>query len=109
MIRDIDGCLSPESHSSIDGQRLSQIAEYNILALRNNGRPLVTLCSGRPIGFVEAMCRLIHNTRIPCIGENGVCMWMPDDNSFEIRQRTDFVSECEEIDGVLDILQQLSE
>ena len=84
LICDIDGCLSPESHAPIDGQSLSQVAEHNVLALQNNDRPLVTLCSGRPIGFVEAMCRLIRNTRIPCIGENGVWMWMPDDNSFEI-------------------------
>jgi len=29
------------------------------------------------------LCRLIHNTLIPCIGENGVWIWRPADNSFE--------------------------
>jgi hydroxymethylpyrimidine pyrophosphatase-like HAD family hydrolase len=84
VICDIDGCISPESHAPIDGLRLTRLAEHNELALRQNDRPLVTLCSGRPIGFVEAMCRLIHNSRVPCIGENGVWMWLPDENSFEI-------------------------
>ena len=84
VICDIDGCVSPESHAPIDGHKLTRLAEHNQLALQQNDRPLVTLCSGRPIGFVEAMCRLIHNTRVPCIGENGVWMWLPDDNSFEI-------------------------
>ena len=46
-------------------------------------RPIVTLCSGRPIGFVECLCRLVHNTMVPCIGENGVWLWRPMDNSFE--------------------------
>ncbi len=84
VICDIDGCISPESHAPIDGHKLTRLAEYNRLSLQQHDRPLVTLCSGRPIGFVEAMCRLIHNTQVPCIGENGVWMWLPDDNSFEI-------------------------
>jgi hydroxymethylpyrimidine pyrophosphatase-like HAD family hydrolase len=84
VICDIDGCLSPESHAPMNGPALAGIAEHNRLAIAQQDRPLVTLCSGRPIGFVEAMCRLIHNTQIPCIGENGVWLWRPDDNSFEI-------------------------
>lgn len=82
VICDIDGCLSPESHTSINGPALSAIAEHNRQAIQNGDRPIVTLCSGRPIGFVECLCRLIHNTRIPCIGENGVWIWRPADNSF---------------------------
>lgn len=84
LICDIDGCLSPESHAAINVAALSQVAEHNRQALQNRDRPLVTLCSGRPIGFVEAMCRFIHNTLIPCIGENGVWLWRPEDNSFEM-------------------------
>lgn len=84
VICDIDGCLSPESHAPINGLALAKIAEHNRLALQKTDRPPVTLCSGRPIGFVEAMCRVIHNTLIPCIGENGVWMWFPDINAFEI-------------------------
>ena len=84
VICDIDGCLSPESHAPINVAALSQVAEHNLQALQNRDRPIVTLCSGRPIGFVEAMCRFIHNTLVPCIGENGVWLWRPNDNSFEM-------------------------
>ncbi len=83
VICDIDGCLSPESHAPINIAGLSKLAEHNVLAMKDRDRPVVTLCSGRPIGFVECLCRLIHNTLIPCIGENGVWLWRPEDNSFE--------------------------
>lgn len=84
VICDIDGCLSPESHAPINETALSGIAEHNRQAVRNNDRPMVTLCSGRPISFVEAMSRFIHNTLIPCIGENGVWLYYPDVNAFEM-------------------------
>lgn len=83
VICDIDGCLSPESHAAINGPALSIIAEHNRKAIQDRDRPIVTLCSGRPIGFVECMTRLIHNTVVPCIGENGVWIWRPADNTFE--------------------------
>lgn len=82
VICDIDGCLSPESHAPINGEALTRIAAHNQQAIQNRDRPVVTLCSGRPIGFVECLTRLIHNTLIPTIGENGVWMWRPADNSF---------------------------
>ena len=84
VICDIDGCLSPESHAPINESALAKISEHNRLAAQNKDRPMVTLCSGRPISFVEAMCRFIHNTLIPCIGENGVWLYFPDVNAFEM-------------------------
>lgn len=83
VICDIDGCLSPESHAPINVSGLAKLAEHNRLAIQKSDRPVVTLCSGRPIGFAECLCRLIHNTLIPCIGENGVWLWRPTDNSYE--------------------------
>ncbi|MGB4707399.1 MAG: hypothetical protein WBH50_23865 [Fuerstiella sp.] len=83
VICDIDGCLSPESHAPINGPALSVIAHHNRQAIKDRDRPVVPLCSGRSIGFVECLCRLIHNTLIPCIGENGVWIWRPASNSFE--------------------------
>lgn len=83
VICDIDGCMSPESHALINLPGLSQVAEHNRKAIAQKDRPLVTLCSGRPIGFVECMCRLLQNSLVPCIGENGVWLWNPSDNVFE--------------------------
>lgn len=83
VICDIDGCLSPESHAVLDIDRLLRLADHNRRAVRLKDRPLVTLCSGRPIGFVECLCRLLQNTEVPAIGENGVWLWSPVDNVFE--------------------------
>lgn len=87
VICDIDGCLSPESHAPINGPALSAIAEHNRQAIQQRDRPIVTLCSGRPIGFVECLTRLLHNSIIPTIGENGVWIWRPFDNTFECDPR----------------------
>lgn len=84
VICDIDGCLSPEDCQPLDVDNLARIAAHNRLAIERHDRPLVTMCSGRPIGFVEAMCRLLQNSRLPCIGENGVWLFDPQANWFEL-------------------------
>ncbi|MEQ8785048.1 MAG: HAD hydrolase family protein [Pirellulaceae bacterium] len=84
VICDIDGCLSPEDTSPMDVPNLERIAEHNRLAVGRRDRPLVTLCSGRPIAFVEAMTRLIQNDVLPAIGENGVWLFDPAANWFEM-------------------------
>ncbi len=83
VICDIDGCMSPESHALLNVAGITEVAEHNQQAVAQKDRPIVTLCSGRPIGFVECMCRLIQNSLVPCIGENGVWLWNPSDNVFE--------------------------
>src|SRR5690606_4683927 len=79
IIADIDGCLTPEGPEPFDVARLAQIAAHNERAFSGDAGtpPPITLCSGRPQPFAEAMCRLIHNTRIPCVCENGVWVYHP--------------------------------
>lgn len=84
VICDIDGCLSPESSAPIHIEKLVEVARFNELAKSQQDRPLVTVCSGRPAPFCEAMCRLLQNDQLPCIGENGVWMFNPVDNSYEM-------------------------
>jgi len=81
VICDVDGCLSPESSESFDLEGLNLIANHNRLAIHQRDRPIVTLCTGRPISFAEAMCRLIQNSVVPCVGENGVWLWDPHANT----------------------------
>ncbi len=83
VICDIDGCLAPETSEAMDADALARLAHWNRNAIREGDRPIVTLCSGRPEPFVEAMCRLIANTRLPAIAENGVWLYMPDANRYE--------------------------
>lgn len=84
VICDIDGCLSPETSEPIDAAALLRIAEHNRLAHERCDRPIVTLCSGRPEPFVEAICRFIANRALPCIAENGVWMYHPSDNRYDM-------------------------
>jgi hydroxymethylpyrimidine pyrophosphatase-like HAD family hydrolase len=84
VICDIDGCLSSEGQEAFDLESLTRIAEHNRLASDRRDRPLVTVCSGRPQPFAEAMCRLVANTSAPCIAENGVWMYHPGTNEYTI-------------------------
>lgn len=82
MICDIDGCLVPESSDTFDLGALRRIADHNRAAIREGELPVLTLCSGRPQPFAEAMCRLIGNTLLPCIAENGVWLYYPSTNEY---------------------------
>ncbi len=83
VICDIDGCLAPEKTDPMDAPRLVQVAEYNRLAYELGDRPVVTVCTGRPQPFAEAICRLIGNHTLPAICEMGVWLWWPDGNRYD--------------------------
>lgn len=83
VLCDIDGCLAPEEHSPMDVASLALIADHNRRAADAGDVPLVTLCSGRPGPFGEAMSRLIANTTLPIICENGVWLYDPAANTWE--------------------------
>jgi hydroxymethylpyrimidine pyrophosphatase-like HAD family hydrolase len=83
VICDIDGCLAPESSHPMDAAALAEIADWNRSAQEDGNRPVVTLCSGRPQPFAEAMCRLIGNRTLPIVAENGVWLYWPDRNVYE--------------------------
>jgi hydroxymethylpyrimidine pyrophosphatase-like HAD family hydrolase len=87
VICDIDGCLAPESSAPMDIDRLRQVAEHNRAALRDQDRPLLTLCSGRPLPFVEALCRTLQNSVAPCVAENGVWLYHPQNNFYDMDPR----------------------
>ena len=83
VICDIDGCLAPESSAPFDIASLARVAGHNRMAQERRDRPVVTVCSGRPEPFAEAMCRLIQNSSLPAIAENGVWMYFPDANRYD--------------------------
>lgn len=66
----------------MDVERLVQVAEHNRAVLKSGTGPLLTLCSGRPLAFVEALCRFLQNDRLPCLGENGVWLYDPAENLY---------------------------
>lgn len=77
IVSDIDGCLCDEHGGPFDLARLGLIREYNERAIATRGGPVLTVCSGRPVGFAEAMTRLVGNTLLPAIGEMGVYLHDP--------------------------------
>jgi hydroxymethylpyrimidine pyrophosphatase-like HAD family hydrolase len=83
IISDIDGCLGPESDEPLPVEGLARIARHNRLAIARRDRPILTVCSGRPLPFVEAVCRVIANDRLPAVCENGVWLYDPHRRSFE--------------------------
>jgi hydroxymethylpyrimidine pyrophosphatase-like HAD family hydrolase len=70
----------------MDVDRVARIAAFNRAHVEGwtpaAGRPIVTLCSGRPQPYSEAMCRLIHNTLVPVVAEMGVWLYDPRSNAF---------------------------
>lgn len=87
VICDIDGCLISEAQRPMDIPALTKIAEYNRLAVDRGDRPMVTVCSGRPQPFAEAICRLINNMLMPCVCEMGVWVYHPGTNAYVIDPR----------------------
>jgi hypothetical protein len=79
---DIDGCLGPETHEPLDARALARLAEHNRRAESAGDVPVVTLCSGRPEPFAEALCRFIANTTVPIVAENGVWVYDPRDQRY---------------------------
>lgn len=67
----------------MDAEALARLAAHNRRAGEHADVPMVTLCTGRPAPFAEAMSRLIGNTRLPVICENGVWMYDPVANTWE--------------------------
>ena len=84
VVSDNDGCLVAETTAPFDLESLAKIAEHNRLAESRKDRPVLTLCSGRPQPFAEGMCRLLANTTAPCVAENGVWLYHPGPNIYEI-------------------------
>lgn len=82
IVSDIDGCLGPESHAPLDAEALARIAAHNHRAIHAGDVPVLTLCSGRPQPYAEAICRLLGNSILPCVCENGVWLYDPLDNRY---------------------------
>lgn len=84
VICDIDGCLAPESSGPFNVEALAKISEHNRLAQERADRPVLTVCSGRPEPFAEAMCRLLNNRTVPGIAENGAWLFHPAINGWDL-------------------------
>lgn len=72
IICDIDGCLSPEFPAPTDLGRIAKIADWNRRAKEAGDVPPLTLCTGRPQPFAEAVARMVGAFQLPIVCEGGV-------------------------------------
>lgn len=87
VICDLDGCIGPEAIGPADTPALARIAEHNRLARERGDRPPVTLCTGRPLPYVDAMCRVVDALDLPIICEGGVYLFDPRSYAWETDPR----------------------
>ncbi len=80
IIADLDGCVSPEESVPWDVEAFMSFARLCREASRGNpGMPLITLCTGRPQPYVEALAKIL-DIRAPMICESGAVFYSLHDN-----------------------------
>jgi hydroxymethylpyrimidine pyrophosphatase-like HAD family hydrolase len=82
VVVDVDGLLSHGEAAPLDFAVLQRFAEFNDRARQNPAYPAVTLCTGRPVPYVEVLMQAIHG-RYPAVYENGVGLYIPKPYGFK--------------------------
>lgn len=81
IISDVDGCLTTEASEAWDQEHLLELGRRQRAALAGKGTMApITLCTGRPQPYVEAMMKLL-GIEAPCICENGAVIYTLHDNN----------------------------
>ncbi len=80
IITDAEGCLIPGRGQPWDLDGLAAVARYNRLARERGDLPPVTICSGRPAQFVDALGQAI-GLHVPAACENGAIVFRPGDGA----------------------------
>jgi hydroxymethylpyrimidine pyrophosphatase-like HAD family hydrolase len=81
VVVDVDGVLSHGEAAPLDFAVLQRLAEFNDRARQDPAYPAVTLCTGRPVPYVEVLMQAIHGY-YPAVYENGAGLYMPEPYSF---------------------------
>ena len=81
VVTDIDGCLGESEGVPFDLDVLRQIAGWNLRARSGEAVPAITLCSGRPAPYVDAMLQVIGGY-LPAVYENGAGLYFPQQYRF---------------------------
>jgi len=81
IVFDIDGVLTQREDRAFDLPLLEHLTEMNRTARDDPSRPAVTLCTGRPAAYVEAVLRAIDGCA-PAVFENGAGLYLPESYRF---------------------------
>ncbi|HDP34324.1 MAG TPA: hypothetical protein ENN29_04350 [Candidatus Hydrogenedentes bacterium] len=80
ILADIDGCISPEESRAWDGPLFERFAQMSRDASAGAIKlPPLTLCTGRPQPYVEALMKIL-DIRFPAICEAGAVVYSLEDN-----------------------------
>lgn len=80
ILADIDGCISPEESRAWDGALFGEFAQLSRAASAGTAAiPPLTLCTGRPQPYVEALMKIL-DIRFPAICEAGAVTYSLADN-----------------------------
>ena len=82
IVTDVDGCLTEERVAPYDLELLMKIRSYNSQASEaNSDIPRLTLCTGRPQPYVEALVKSLA-IPLPAICENGGMIYQLEGNRY---------------------------
>ncbi|MEM7346604.1 MAG: HAD family hydrolase [Chloroflexota bacterium] len=81
LVFDIDGVLTNGEVEALDLALLSQLAELNRLAQKDATYPAVTVCTGRPAPYAEAILQAIDG-HVPGVFENGAGLYISESYQF---------------------------
>ena len=84
ILCDVDGCLSPEAIGQASAGALSAIAKHTHWARTQHARPLLTLCTGRPLPFADAIARMVGALDLPIVCEAGAFLLDPTTYTWEL-------------------------
>jgi hydroxymethylpyrimidine pyrophosphatase-like HAD family hydrolase len=83
IVLDVDGVLSHGEAQAFDLAVLERLRRLNQEAKSNESLPAVTLNTGRPSPYVEALMQAIDGWR-PALFENGAGMYFPQSYQFKV-------------------------
>lgn len=81
LVFDIDGVLTGGEAIGLDLALLDRLAGMNRSARADPDLPAVTICSGRPAPYVEALVQAIDG-HLPAVYENGAGLYQPEGYQF---------------------------
>jgi hydroxymethylpyrimidine pyrophosphatase-like HAD family hydrolase len=82
VVVDVDGVLSRGEAAPLDFAVLQRLTELNDRACQDPAYPAVTLCTGRPVPYVEVLMQAIHG-HYPAVYENGAGLYIPKPYGFK--------------------------
>lgn len=81
VVLDIDGVMTDGEARPLDLPLLAELRALNRAAQADESRPAVTICTGRPAPYAEALLQAIDG-HLPAIFENGAGLYVPSGYRF---------------------------